>query len=339
VACENVIEFATDWPLFSWWLAAMDVLGYTATVTCVSSAHIGDADNLPAPQWRDRVYVVFTKRGIRRPDLAPRPLARCVCDEDVQAVQWWKDPKRSTVGTHLIGKYRAQYLYRTPHAGRCARAIVEPYVRPALAVIDVTNIGRRIGDRKRPIVAATRARIARGIEMFYSPDDGASLGTPPLLVPSGGGRAERPMSVLAEPMRTQIANPRGFETLVTPPGFIAELRRNGAARPLTEPMATICAGGNHHALVIPYYSTGVAKSVLAPFDTLTVRDRFALVAPAIDIDDCYLRMVQPPEQLASQAAHIDAKQNERATPPHGKRLPTKPISPTAPKKPRSFFKH
>jgi DNA (cytosine-5)-methyltransferase 1 len=102
-------------------------------------------------------------------------------------------------------------------------------------------------------------------------------------------------------MRTQIANPRGFETLVVPPGFIAELRRNGGARSLTEPMATICAGGNHHALVIPYYSTGVPKSVLAPFDTLTTRDRFALVDPAVEIDDCYLRMVQPAEQLASQA--------------------------------------
>jgi DNA (cytosine-5)-methyltransferase 1 len=308
VACENVIEFATDWPMFLWWIKGMDILGYNATVTCVSSAHVGGDDNPHAPQWRDRVYVVFTRRGIRTPDLSVHPLARCVCGEDVEADQWWKDPAESSVGPYLIGKYRAQYLYRTPHEGKCGKAVVEPYVRPAASIIDFADLGQRIGDRKRPIVPNTRARIRRGLEMFRcaGPEMARGYMAPPMLVPSGGTYADRPMAAFGEPMRTLTANPKGSETLVCPP-FIAELRNNCTARSLAEPISTIAAGGNHHALIIPdtmvvpYYSTGVPKSVLAPFDTFTVRDRFALVATAAEIDDCHLRMVHNKEKLKAQA--------------------------------------
>ncbi|MGW7521837.1 DNA cytosine methyltransferase, partial [Streptomyces sp. NPDC054796] len=88
VLVENVIEFATDWELFDWWLAGMSQLGYDYQIVCVSSAHIGDAFNLPAPQWRDRLYIVFTRTGMRLPDVKPKPLAFCeACDQDVHAVQ------------------------------------------------------------------------------------------------------------------------------------------------------------------------------------------------------------------------------------------------------------
>lgn len=295
VACENVIEFATDWPLFTWWVGAMGILGYEATVTCVSSAHIGDDSDDLAPQWRDRFYVVFTRRGIPKPDLEPRPVAFCAqCDADVEAVQWWKDPRKSRVGEHLIGKYRAQYLYRCPAHDSSRPVIVEPYVRSAASAIDWDNPGKRIGDRKRPLAENTVKRIRTGMELFAGP---------PLLVPCGGGWAEPPMSALHEPMRTRIANPRGFEALVTPGAFIAELRRNGTARSVGEPLATIAAGGTHHALVMPYYRTGVAKPAGDPFDTFTVKDRFAVVSTGDlmrDINDAYLRMVQPRESLRGQ---------------------------------------
>jgi DNA (cytosine-5)-methyltransferase 1 len=309
VACENVIEFATDWPMFLWWIKGMEILGYNATVTCVSSAHVGGDDNPYAPQWRDRVYVVFTKRGIRRPDLAVHPLARCVCGEDVQSDQWWKDPSKSSVGPFLIGKYREQYLYRSPHDGKCNREIVEPYVRPAASIIDFADLGRKIGDptRRRKIVPNTRARVARGIEMFREsgPEMSGDFSAPPMLIPSGGTFAERPMLAFGEPMRTLIANPKGTETLVCPP-FIAELRNNCTARSVDEPLSTISAGGNHHALiapnsfVMPYYTKGVPKSVLAPFDTFTVKDRHALVATADEVDNCSLRMINKREKLAAQ---------------------------------------
>jgi DNA (cytosine-5)-methyltransferase 1 len=156
-----------------------------------------------------------------------------------------------------------------------------------------------------PVLAANQDRVRSVSEPFGALTTGRnhSIVTPPLLVPCGGGWAEPPMSALHEPMRTRTANPKGFEALVTPGAFIAELRRNGTARSVGDPLATIAAGGTHHALVMPYYRTGVAKPAGDPFDTFTVRDRFAVVSTGDvmrDIDDAFLRMVQPRESLRGQ---------------------------------------
>jgi DNA (cytosine-5)-methyltransferase 1 len=125
----------------------------------------------------------------------------------------------------------------------------------------------------------------------------------PRLVPCGGNWAEQPTSV-AEPMRTRTANPKGFEALLTPEPFLTTLRRNATASSLHDPMPTVTAGGNHHALVVPYYSTGTARSTSVPLDTVTGRDRFALVDPGdrppIDVRDCWFRMVRPRESLRAQ---------------------------------------
>lgn len=322
VACENVIEFATDWPLFRWWVQAMDILEYNATIACVSSAHIGSDDNPHAPQWRDRVYILFTRKDLGRlPDLEPHPLAFCPeCGGDVASEQWWKNP-----GGPRIGKYRQQYVYGCPATSHRPTA-VEPYVRPAAAAIDWSDIGARIGDRPRPLAEATRRRIQIGLDTLachqsvvtvnHGGDDpraypvhaaplatrtkkiGDGLLTPPMLVPCGGTRNETATAV-TDPMRTRLT--RDMECVVTPP-FIAELRRNGTARGVDEPLATITAGGTHHALVVPYYRTGRAKWVGDPLDTVTVRDRFALVTgETVEVDDCYLRMIQPRESLRGQA--------------------------------------
>lgn len=58
VCIENVVE-AAEWELWDIWLAAMDKLGYNHQFISVSSAHIGDETNPHAPQWRDRLYVLY----------------------------------------------------------------------------------------------------------------------------------------------------------------------------------------------------------------------------------------------------------------------------------------
>ena len=58
VITENVVE-AASWELFDIWLSAMDTLGYRHQFVSVSSAHIGDQSNPHAPQWRDRLYIVY----------------------------------------------------------------------------------------------------------------------------------------------------------------------------------------------------------------------------------------------------------------------------------------
>lgn len=304
VLCENVVEFAADWELFDWWRTGMEMLGYNSQIVSVSSAHIGGDGNLPAPQWRDRIYIVFTRKGIPLPDLKPRPLAWCAaCGQDVHAVQSWRNGRR-------IGKYRQQYDYRCPNAA-CRHALVEPYVRPASAIIDWSNTGERIGDRTRPLAEKTMVRIRAGLALFPEtrtvltvnhsghdgrpfPADRAPLPSRTVrigdgvLVPSGGTWNTTPTSTAA-PMRTRTANPKGFEALVTSP-FVIEYRRNGGAESVGRPLATVTARGNHHGLVIPYRNA-VPKST---------GEESGLLRPAPAVEDCYFRMVQPREQLLAQ---------------------------------------
>lgn len=375
VLVENVVDVADTWELFDWWVEGMLRLGYQVQYVSVSSAHIGDDQNTRAPQWRDRLYLVFTAAGIPLPDVDPRPLAYCQsCDQDVAATQSWKDPRR-----RRIGKYRQRYVYRCPNTA-CRHSIIEPYVRPAAAAIDWTDLGTRIGDRTRPLAAKTLARIKVGLEMFAQPitleaagntferrpgvrthpayaaplttlttDATKGLACPPVMVSvNHDGPDGRPYPVGSRPLSSRTARigdglaslpmlvpsggtwredaipvdvPMGARTtrdtdaLVCPP-FIAELRGGGSvARPVTEPLATVTASGLHHglttppgaitardlhALVIPYYRTGRAKTTAAPLDTVTTRDRFALVSPDLEVEDCLFRMLNPREHLRAQ---------------------------------------
>jgi DNA (cytosine-5)-methyltransferase 1 len=85
VLVENVVD-AYHWPPFQAWLMAMDSLGYDHQLVFLNSMH-AQAQGLPAPQSRDRMYVVFHRHGNRRPELAKyqRPSAYCPrCDEVVE---------------------------------------------------------------------------------------------------------------------------------------------------------------------------------------------------------------------------------------------------------------
>ncbi|MCV2461978.1 DNA cytosine methyltransferase [Streptomyces sp. ICN988] len=327
VLCENVLEFAVDWELFNWWRKGMEMLGYRSQIVSVSSAHIGGTGNLPAPQWRDRIYIVFTRTDIPQPDLAPTPLAYCTeCETDVAAVQSWRNGRR-------VGKYKQQYDYRCPNSA-CRHALVEPYVRPAASVIDWTNLGVRIGDRPahglRPLAANTVKRIRAGLSLLgdqrmvltvnHGGHDGRAVAadSAPLaartvkigdavLVPTGGTWNTQ-STCTSEPMRTRLANPKGFEALLTPPqaddSFIVTLRRNATARPVSTPVDTVTGQGRHHWLVIPYRNAA-SKTAGEPLHTLGTKDSAALLGPAPELDDCHYRMIQPREQLLAQRFPAD----------------------------------
>ncbi|MGW6461776.1 DNA cytosine methyltransferase [Streptomyces sp. NPDC055078] len=298
ILIENVIEFA-DWILFDWWLKGLVQLGYNYQIICVSSAHIGDALNPAAPQWRDRLYIVFTKVGIRLPDVAPRPLAHCEdCTEDVYAQQTWRQGYQET----RIGKYAKQYDYTCPNHDD--GVIVEPYVSPAASVIDWTHLGTRIGDRKKPLAESTMARIAAGLEMF--PADPSVI-----TVNHSGhdGRAFRP-DLAPLPVRTVkvgeglVVPPGAFAYATTPglaaPPFVVTLRNHGSAAPAATPLATVTAGGNHHGLVIPFRKGSTPKQVSEPLHTLSTHDSAGLLRPAVDIENCHFRMLQWREQMNAQ---------------------------------------
>jgi DNA (cytosine-5)-methyltransferase 1 len=338
IIVENVVE-AAQWEPFQAWLLAMDSLGYGHQIVSLNSMH-AQAFGMPAAQSRDRLYVVFHRKGNQRPDLQEmqRPLAYCpTCDEVVRSIQSWK--KLNHTGAGRYGQ-RQQYVYRCPSA-KCRNAVVEPGWLPAASIIDWTMPGQRIGDRAKPLADKTRRRIAAGIARYWGPlqvetmngydasdPKHARHGDPnsyyrawpidepmrtmhgseskALAIPVEGrdGKVAQPMS---DPLRTQttrhetaLAVPVGgtWSDKVTPmdrdplptqttndgtalvaPPFIAELRGGGStARPTADPLATVTASGNHHALVTSYYGNNdSATSAGDALPTVTTVDRHALV--------------------------------------------------------------
>lgn len=365
---ENVVDiarnpkFAEAWAL---WQKGLRNLGYDYRVVSLNSMH-AQAHGDPAPQSRDRLYIVAWLKGNRAPniDRVLRPLAWCPkCFEVVEAQQAWKNGR-------TVGKYRSQYVY--VHGG-CGTT-VEPGYLPAAAAIDWTLRGTRIGDRTKPLADKTRRRIAAGIAKYWRPfhleagghtydaadpkhpghhDPNAyyrawptaeylrtlhTIESKALVVPLEGRAGDRVNSA-EQPLRTQTS--RHLDAFVTKAEFggmtypvadahptfttydtasviespfIAELRGGGSdARPVADPLATVTASGNHHALVTrhygieggaperhtkpvdealrtltanggnmslltPYYGASEsAKPVSEPVGTLTTVDRYALI--------------------------------------------------------------
>ena len=278
VIVENVCEVA-DWGeagtmrggLYKAWLIAMSNLGYRHKVLSLNSMH-AQACGLPAPQSRDRCYVIFWRDGVPVPDLEQiiRPQAWCpCCGQIVEAVQWWKNPGRDI---DRPGRYRQQYVYHCPNQS-CHGQQVEPGWLPAASIIDWTDLGVRIGDRRKPLAPKTMQRIQAGIDRYWKPSP-APAETQPLLVPVEGrpGKQADPAGL---PLRTQTCR---NETGLAMPPLIGELHGgHSTCRPASQPLATITAGGNHHALVVPYYGRANPVTTEDALPTVTTHDRCALI--------------------------------------------------------------
>lgn len=333
VVVENVVE-VLHWADFPEWLRKFRNLGYRVQVVYANSMHFPTAKTDKTPQSRDRVYIVLTKLGNPAPDLELRPLAHCAtCDKIVRSMQVFKRPGK-TWPARRWGRYRTQYVYRCPSA-TCRNAEVVPFAAAAAEAIDWTLPGQRIGDRDKPLAAATLARIRAGLIRYAVPQlvpaggtwndastpvtepmrtrttrENEGLAVPPgtgLIVPCEGrdGKHARPTSV---PLRTQTTraetalvipyrngmtarpatSPLPTVTTVDPVGvaFVAELRGGGSrhkVRPVTEPLATVTAHGNHHMLVRNNGTRGVARDgmmcspVTEPARTITTAGHQALV--------------------------------------------------------------
>ncbi|GAA4890708.1 DNA cytosine methyltransferase [Saccharopolyspora cebuensis] len=214
-----------------------------------------------------------------------RPRAWCPdCGQHVDALQVWKKSNTD------MGRYRTQYVYRCPRTA-CRNRVIEPEVMPAAYAIDWSlDPGQRIGERAKPLKAATMERIRAGI---------AKYAADPLLAPAGGTWRAHATSV-TEPMPTRttreadglvlppLAVPLAARTggntaypvtatlrtqtcrqetgLVLPPAtippFMTTLRGGGSKRcayGVDQPLATFSADGYHHGLVTPPGHDGMRR--------------------------------------------------------------------------------
>ncbi|RIS67725.1 DNA cytosine methyltransferase [Mycobacteroides abscessus] len=340
VFVENVVE-AAAWAPFPAWLAAMESLGYEHRLVMLNSMHAQLA-GFGAPQSRDRLYVVFWRRGNRKPDLERVVRPRAVCPDcgPINAMQVFKKPGNT------VGRYRSQYLYRCPNT-KCRNQVVEPAVRPAADIIDWALLGTRLGDRDKPLAEKTMARIRAGIERYWAPfiverrheyrvrglDEPLSTvtaneTTKALAIPVEGrdGKQALPMSA---PMRTMTT--RSETGLLVPCGgtwredaaptsepfstrttretdglaFIAELRGGSSdARAVSDPLATVTASGNHHALVMRNNNTArgnpaqMVTPATEPIRTITTAGHQSVISaerPTFNLDDVRFRMLEPRE--------------------------------------------
>ncbi|HBK47958.1 MAG TPA: DNA methyltransferase [Pseudomonas sp.] len=138
---------------------------------------------------------------------------------------------------------------------------------------------------------------------------------------ANGGFNATPAKGADEPLTT-VTNTGSQQRLVT--ASLATLRRNCVGRAVDEPVPTMTAGAEHHALVeyklspeheegalrvaaflISYYGTENISACDAPAPTVTTKDRLGLVTvfvkgtPYVIVDIC-LRMLQPHELYRAQ---------------------------------------
>ncbi|MDQ6524299.1 DNA cytosine methyltransferase [Nocardioides sp. LHD-245] len=238
VIVENVVD-VVKWVGYRGWITTMTDLGYDHKVVYLNSMHANQA-GLPAPQSRDRVYVVFWRRGDRRPDFEKWTSPRAVCSMHgrIRANQTWKKPTP-------WGRYRAQYVYRCPGV-ECGHEVVDPMWLPASYAIDWSLPGTRIGDRKRPLAEKTRRRIEAGIRKHWSPIHLEAAGNT-YDAATRGGTYWRAWPV-SDPLTTQhTTNSKGLAYLP----FMLERRFEYRTRDLDEPISTLTANDTSKALVHP----------------------------------------------------------------------------------------
>jgi DNA (cytosine-5)-methyltransferase 1 len=169
IVVENVVD-AFRWgaddngQLFAHWRAAIDSMGYRSEIVWLNSMFCW-----PTPQSRDRMYVVFWRQGVNRPNLVLEPPSWCPsCERVVDGRQMWKRPDRPLQGVKgqpVGARYGVQYLFGCPDC----HAVVLPAVFPAATAIDFTIACPPIGERARPLAPNTRERIRRGLPKLFEP--------------------------------------------------------------------------------------------------------------------------------------------------------------------------
>lgn len=175
-------------------------------------------------------------------------------------------------------------------AGGNQHALLSPYIVDfkGTSPAQVKNSGRSLG---RPITTITTQAKHVLIE--------------PWLVQTAHGDRRRARSV-KEPLPT-VTGRRGDLALCS--AMVLPQNQGGKLRPVARPLPTIATSGAIallEAYLVKYYGTAAGASLKQPLDTITTKDRFALVCPEVVIQGkrervrFRWRMLQPHELAPGQ---------------------------------------
>lgn len=333
VIVENVVEayrwgWNDDGGLFGSWLSAMTALGYRYEILWLNSMFCW-----PTPQSRDRMYVVFWRRGMRSPNLRIEPKSWCPsCERIVEGRQTWKRVDRPS-----WGRYGTQYFYT---CGDCHSTVI-PAVFPAASIIDDSLPAPVIKERARPLAQNTRERIRRGLERLAREPFALRVkhgaAPSPLTLPVVKSGDDEPAAMVT---RTGHRGANGIYArhgerdpayTLTSAHDLALLYANRAnyspgwsRRADEHPIGSVTTQDGH-SLVVPYMGkTRASFADREPVATIPTRDRLSLVVPPVrsevrpdpvsitdsDIGECRFRMFDLREIAGAMAMSTHATGSE-----------------------------
>jgi DNA (cytosine-5)-methyltransferase 1 len=192
--------------------------------------------------------------------------------------------------------------------------VVEPYYYAAFNAIDWSDLGTRIGDRKKELSPNTMNRIQWGLDkygddpMIIQTRQTSGLGTRvrsavkdaigtqvtatshalamPLVIKTEYGSNLKNAKSSTDVFLTQTT--RQTSALVTP--WIIEMNSTGEAKPADSPMSTITSGGINHAmmatpLIVENRGDRKCNSSQAPISTITTRDNHGILIPPLVVQN------------------------------------------------------
>ncbi|MCL4296282.1 MAG: DNA cytosine methyltransferase [Anaerolineae bacterium] len=269
---ENVIE-VHKWALFELWCRDLYNAGFDFKFLYLNAMFFHELNGVHGmpiiPQSRDRWICVFWRRGNKPPDLEFRPLAPCPRCGDVRAVQVWKNPKK------LWGRYglkHGSYYYGCPtcrenYRGHPRPLPVEPYYYAGINGVDWSVPIRRVDDpdREQPVSAATKHRLAVGLEKY---------GYEPLILDiqrTGDGHVKS-RSALLTPLFAQTGT--ATQAVAVPPIYLTDAAHRGHLKDgWVAPLYTQTSGDTQGVALTPFLVTlggdRAARAADEPFNTMT----------------------------------------------------------------------
>ena len=285
--------------------------------------------SLPCPSIFDTVAEIMEKHGLRavRPlqDATLRRIARGVMRYVIEAAQPFIVGCGGRMGQSAERPVNAPLQTLTTKADSC---LAVPTLTPFVTYGQHGGANRSIEDPLHTVTASRKDQNAVIVPTLVQTGYGEAPGQAPRsldiaaplgTVVAGGGKhaivstfiAQHNTGVIGraatDPLSTLTT--RGTQQQVVAAHLMNMHGSTRSARSLDDPHPSICAGGQHGAVIAAflqkYYGQGVWQDMAGPLHTVATRDTFGLVTVDIDgqtyaITDIGMRMLTPREQFRAQ---------------------------------------